>query len=261
MFISVHPQNKGPFVNGYNQSHVDRDMLCEIITTRVWSHLLWAGGYREEFAFVGSYYAVFDIDEGMTKDEARHIFADYAYILGPTKSDGKTKWTPNHGNVKACDRFRVVVPWETPIWNAEVYRYNMKQVATTVGADTQAVDAARCWQPCKSILVDKRDGKSMHVFPVVPEEHTDKAVETKAEKARKHYASTKTLPVYVRQVLAGKVKRGDTNAKLFRACCFLFQNGFTYAEVTQLLERVPALAEHSHLQSTVKSAALKVGAV
>jgi hypothetical protein len=61
-------------------------------------------------------------------------------------------------------------------------------------------------------------------------------------------------------VLSGKVVHGDINAKLFKACCHLFQRGWTYDYAIEKLSGIPGLAEHSHFQSTVKSAARKIGA-
>jgi hypothetical protein len=260
MLLSVHPKSSGHPPDNFHQTNADPDMLAEILTTRVWSHVLWAGGYREEFSYVYTEYAVFDFDEGVTKEQAVELFHPYRFVLGPTKSDGKTKWTPSHGRVPACHRFRVLVPWETPIWQADVYRYNMQKAAAEFGADPQAVDAARCWQPCKSIHTVREQGDTLPVVTSLPLEHTDSHKQSEAEASMAYYKRTKTFPAYVMDILNGKTKRGDTNARLFKTCCFLLNFGFTYPEVLETLEGVPGLSGHSHFHSTLKSAARKVGA-
>jgi hypothetical protein len=260
--ISTHSSPTGHHVDGYQMESCTIGSLCSTITKQVWSHCLWAGGYREEFSFVGSYYAVFDFDEGMTKDEAREVFKGYQFILGPTKSDGLKKWTPKNGNVPACDRFRVVVPWASPIWDTDIFRYNIKFIVGELGADVQAVDAARCWQPCKSIYA-VGEGKGIDVVTTLPLEETDEYKLQKRKDSMQYYKEVKTFPPYVMRLLSGrhKVSRGDINGTLFKACCFLFDYGFTYAQVLDVLEKVPGMSDHSHFCSTVKSAANKVGAL
>ncbi len=259
--ISTHRKKEGHHVGGYQIENHDQLSLADTICKSVWSHCLWAGGYREEFSFVGSYYAVFDFDEGVTKDEAKEIFEGYEYILGPTKSDGMRKWTPKRGDVPACDRFRVVVPWAAPIWDTDIFRYNMKLVVTELGADVQAVDAARCWQPCKSIYA-VGEGKGLDVVTALPLEETDEYKLQKRKDSMQYYKEVKTFPPYVLHFVSGShVVKGDVNAKLFKACCFLFDYGFTYAEVLDVLEKTPGMEMHTHFYSTVKSAANKVGAL
>ena len=73
-----------------------------------------AGTFKNNYRNADNYLnysdmSILDIDDGKTIEEARYIFEPFDYIIATTKSHQKEK------NGVVCDRFRVLLPTETPI--------------------------------------------------------------------------------------------------------------------------------------------------
>jgi len=259
--ISLHGERKGHFVKGYQivdpQNFKD---MSRYICNHVWSHCIWAGCYREEVAFVASFYCVLDIDDGLTYNKALEMLQGYRYMIGPTKNDGVVKVSPSGVRKPACDRFRIVLPWATPIYDLDTFKYNTKLTVGKFLADKAATDASRCWQPCKQIKYFG-NGKPMEVVTEIPLEETTEFKEKKFKKSRDYYEETKRLPGYVMDIFAGRLDHGAINPILFKACCHLFNSGKSYDWVYEKLSKVAILQEHDHFETTLKSAANKTGAL
>jgi hypothetical protein len=85
--------------------------ITPFILRRVWSPCVWDGGRRREqnFAFAG--WGALDFDDGRyTLEQAKTDWREFIHVMGTTKSHQVAK---NGG--AACDRFRILFPWEEPI--------------------------------------------------------------------------------------------------------------------------------------------------
>lgn len=100
----------------------------------------------------GLSFLAFDIDKGMSLQEARIILSSISSIIIPTKSHQVLK-----GNEPACDRFRVIIPLNNsdgmPIDRfKEVLRYVGSLFNLTL--DAKCIDSARLYSPSMRATVD-----------------------------------------------------------------------------------------------------------
>lgn len=181
--------------------------LKSTIETKVWSPIVWKGGYRKEENFVSSQYCVLDFDSGTTIEEAvQNKFADCNYIIGITKSHRKEK----HGVI--ADRFRVIIPFERAITCVHEFKHNMEKYISFYGSDERCVDAARYYFPCAAVthiqILDPDENLPIHKL--------DKKIE---KKEYNHYGSK--LPNWIIEILTSEHphlldKTESRNMVLFR---------------------------------------------
>ena len=103
-----------------------------------YSSIQWIDGYRKTDNYK-SYedVLIYDFDDGMTIDEAVSRFKNYNAVIMPTKSHQIDK----KGLV--CDRFRVVIPFSTPmIKDAEMSKLIKTEIYKECGADLQVASAS-----------------------------------------------------------------------------------------------------------------------
>jgi hypothetical protein len=110
-------------------------------------------GYRKKENYVNySDLIILDVDNGLTLKEAHQKFLPYNHIIATTKSHQKEK------NGLVCDRFRVILPTETPITlDSKEYDILMRGVMREYNfVDQSCKDSSRFYYPAKdSIVVHK----------------------------------------------------------------------------------------------------------
>lgn len=133
--------------------------LSKIITSQVWSPIVFEGGYRRGSGFLRCQFAALDIDDGMALSEALRWLrsAHVGHVVATTKSHQLAK-----GDEQPRDRFRVVMLWASEITEARVYQHNIKRLAKAWGGDPAATDLARIYQPGREV-VQVLSGKFMPV--------------------------------------------------------------------------------------------------
>lgn len=113
---------------------VDDLSLIRYVTSYAWSPFIF-DGYRHADNFVSCDFLVYDIDEGLTIDDADTILSgtNYCYLILPSPSH-----TPeNH-------RFRVIIPLAHSILDKETYDETWSKGAELLGTvDQQTKDIAR----------------------------------------------------------------------------------------------------------------------
>lgn len=112
------------------------DMNCDI--NWHYSSIQWKDGYRSKDNYI-SYedVLIYDIDDGMTIEEAKSYFKDYNAVILPTKSHQIDK----KGLV--CDRFRVIIPYLKPLEETENTAMRIKtEIYKEVGADLQVATSS-----------------------------------------------------------------------------------------------------------------------
>lgn len=233
----------------------DPSGLAEHITRSVYSPIIWAGGRRGARYFRCAFWCALDFDEGPTKEDVRRKLAGTPYILAPTKSDGKVK-----GEKPACDRFRVLIPFKQPIWDQEVFEWNMRQQIERFGSDRVAYDAGRVWQPSSHVESISLEGEALDVSLTVPVEQTQEHKREQRSAAAKKRGQAMVWPDSVKRFVRGKLEPAERNDMLFRASCFFFENGWTVEKVRELVHGIPEMDTHDKIESTIKSAAKRTGA-
>lgn len=97
---------------------------------------------------------ILDIDDGISTSEAKRIFEPFSYIIATTKSHQKDK------NGKVCDRFRVIIPTDTPIrLNQDEYSQMMEEIYKDYPfVDKVCKDASRFYYPAKDSIIYTHEG-------------------------------------------------------------------------------------------------------
>lgn len=190
---------------GWKTAQVDdMDRIARCVKMFTWSPCLFQGGHRAERNFLASYWCAYDFDDGTTTlEEALRAFADLRHVIGLTKSHQKVK-----GSKPACDRFRVIVPWDVPIRDLRTYRYNMARQVATFDMDPACVDGARLFWPCTEIVsVNNQVIDNEVTFGREVYEPTDdfEAEKVAAEEERNHLLDEGLLPSWARRWLYNEV--------------------------------------------------------
>jgi len=85
----------------------DQMGLGTLFSTRLYGTNLWNDGKIRKHNYVGMTGICIDVDSDFTIDQARELFAPYRYILHTTTSHQTAK-----SGKPACDRFRVILPFD-----------------------------------------------------------------------------------------------------------------------------------------------------
>lgn len=115
-------------------SIVDDSTLIQYVTSHAWSPFVF-NGHRHADNFVSCDFLVYDIDEGLTIDDADNILSqhNYCYVILPS---------PSH--TKENNRFRVILPLAHTIRDFETYDSTWFAGAEILGVvDEQCKDKAR----------------------------------------------------------------------------------------------------------------------
>jgi len=177
-----------------------------IVTTKVWSPLIWKDGRRGKDHFVGCEYMAIDCDNGKTTlQEAIDWCRDtgVAHIIGTTKSHGKEKISPSGKREPGCDRFRMVLRAETRCESRELYEYNMSLFIEYFHADKSCKDGGRFFYPCKEVL--SCGGGRRLEWKSFPEDYVaeENRREIRREIVESRYNKLKH-PEWLRNILNGK---------------------------------------------------------
>jgi hypothetical protein len=175
MYISVGTENNNTDFVTHKLSGSKE--LKEIILNRPYCLGLFKDNYRNINNFEKSYFIGIDVDEGLSLEDAKRIFADHKHIIGTTRSHQKDKVTKS-GKVKpACDRFRIILFLTEPITDAETFYTTWFSLESKFeGLDPACKDPSRFWFPSVEIVSSKiNEGKTVDpVHPVKTEATEDK---------------------------------------------------------------------------------------
>lgn len=211
--------------------------LKSIITSFVWSPIIFDGGRRGQVNFIESHWAVVDIDGGWSLDAAIKCLQGSAHIIGTTRSHRVAK-----GQKPACDRFRICVPWSEPIRDIELYRFNLALCIEGCGSDMQCSDGARFFWPCTEIISYSDSGNKQTVNFNMPEKPKEIPFKTQVEWARQHGKGY--MPGYVAKFLASGALFGREDRRGREYCCYcsaleMLKYGWAEDEILQALTSSP----------------------
>jgi len=199
--------------------------LAQLIIKYAWSPIIWANGRRNGVNFHVAYFAVLDFDApGYTLLQCKNDFCDMMHSIGTTKSHQKEK------NGVICDRFRLVVLFEEPITDLQLYRHNLRQLADQYEADIACVDGARFFYPCKEIVSLSDEGFTLEIKPLPVKHHSDEHLNSHS------IINDRIVPDRVRHYLKHGIRPGGRNDGCFIIGIELFKHGFNQAEMLNIVK-------------------------
>jgi hypothetical protein len=196
--------------------------LSEIITTFVWSPIIW-NGYRDGFHFAECpSFCVIDCDGGITLEYAKSLImqSGLGAIFAPTRNHRKIK----NGEKLPCDRFRIILNLDRKISDIKEYEYNIKNIIKPFKADPKATDGGRFFFP--SVNIDETfRGKSLRVKKI-----NLKLIQTKKETFT---GKPGDIPLLVKAFINGRwlPKVGARSDDLYRLCLDMRRAGFNEDEM------------------------------
>lgn len=224
------------------------DMLERIVLKCVWSSIVWKDNVRKSDNFLLSKFLVLDFDSvgDETMEGINDSLKDFKRIIATTKSHQKDK-----GGV-TCDRYRLIIPFTTPITSLDVYRYNYSLALKKYWwADPACKDGARFFFPSKEIVYLDREGEYTWDVVDLPCASTASVNHTFTRPEIKRKIPSWYLAFINDGVLD---KNNSRNTTLYKMAADLFRLGFTESEIRQLALRAPIKWEGVSLESAIKSA-------
>ena len=183
LIISTNTEKKGKFAINYTPGELAWEKFPKLVVSdKVDSFTLchYEGstsapeGHRRAQSFIeGQNLIAFDIDEGMTIEEAKAILQEYTYLIYTTKSHQIEK------NGEVCDRFRILMPTKTMFYvTAEQHKMmyeNLEVVLEITSNDAQTRNVSRLFYTNPDATVYINDGKLVDVSCCIPStEKSDK---------------------------------------------------------------------------------------
>lgn len=210
------------FSNGWETKEVGnaRD-VARIITQFSNSPILWKDGKRSTDNFISASWAVLDVDNGATIQDAIKTYGKYEYVIGTTKSHQKAK-----GKEGKKDRYRVWVRLSTECRSSQDFRETQRQLGERIGADEQAYDGARKYLPCLQIMAGSVTGEKADIARFIP---------PVVEKVTQEVNRTGFIPAFVRDWLTAGAPEGTRNKCIFKTGLYLGKNGFNLQDINNIV--------------------------
>jgi hypothetical protein len=208
-----------------------------------WSPILWRDNIRLSDNFESCRLCVLDFDDGaVSVDAAIKALKElgYWFIIGTTKSHQISK-----GDLPPCDRFRLILRFESEITDAEHYKQQMIRVARLWPCDKGALDAARKYAPCREIIASQA-GEALKV--------SDKEAPKERWVNRDYFIGEKKIPQWIKDILTQGIAPGQRNRTLFRVCKNLQKYGFEFSETLAIVSEANIDLPKFEIETVVKSA-------
>ena len=181
LIFSLSTDNKGKYAINFVPAELTWEQVKQLVVSQkaesfILSHFEPSSkapdGHRhKDYHIPGGNVVAFDIDEGMTIDEAKEILKEYKYLIYTTKSHQKEK------NGVICDRFRIIMPTKTSYFiHAEQYKEFYENVENLIGIssnDPQTRNASRLFFTNPEAEVIENDGTLLDITLCLP--NTNKA--------------------------------------------------------------------------------------
>jgi hypothetical protein len=175
LIVSVHDEEDGAYAINFKPFETSWEMLKKIVVSSniesfVAAHfeasLKAPDGHRKQDCYIsGANLIIFDIDNGLSLEEASSLLQPYKYIFYTTKSHRSEK---SNGE----DRFRIIMPTKTnfyiePAQHKELY-INLEQFIGLKKNDTQTRNVSRLWFTNPEAEVFENEGDLLDVTPFLP---------------------------------------------------------------------------------------------
>lgn len=215
--------------------------LIPYVTRFGWSPCVWSTGYRKKQNFLFSDLCALDFDNGIwSLSDAKSLLKNdgLAGIIGLTRSHQlpKKKEPP-------CDRFRIIIPWESRIESLQAYEQNMGRLMKYMPVDKACKDGARFFNPCTKIEYITW-GDPLSWLPYVPP--------PPRKKPELHANSADMVPQWILGELQS-VSVGQRNSTVFRLAIRLKERLWSELSTVDLFCKFIDL-DRSEIERTVRSA-------
>ncbi len=250
LLFSVHPN----IVNLGNHAYYSKGFIVRPslhlkqigswLTSQLNSPIVWTYGIRKDSNFQSSSFCVLDVDDGPALEDAVKCFADYAHILGTTKSHQKDK------GGKIRDRYRVFIQTECKLVKTSVYKHMNELLARQYGGDIQAVGGHMAFMPLREIISVRDKGKLLPVIEPPP-----KMVRKEKWTSNAIYSGERRMPRYIKDYLEIGPADGERNLTCFKVASGLSRAGFHEDEIVAIIldSRIP-LDHSERVQREIRSA-------
>lgn len=198
-----------------------------------WSPITFQEGYRHGDNFQHARFAVFDIDNDeehtLSLEDALVFFKDYRHIIATSRSHQIEK------NKLITDRYRVIIPFDRDVQDAEVYSTIMLSLRKQWPfIDRRCVDTARFFFPCTDIIAINEEGQMIEADAEFYKTDVVKDIKPKANDAIKDIRDQLTRPT-LKFLLEG-AEPGQWHSSFFKAVSNLKECGYDEAEIREKLE-------------------------
>lgn len=201
--------------------------LGHYMLSGAWSPIVWSDGYRKTDNYLSCEYLALDFDDGswsIEKAKAWMIAGKYKGLIGTTKSHQMPK-----GDKPACDRFRMVIPFDRPILSYDTYRANMEHILKSIPADKSCKDGARFFYPCKKIeFFQNGQGYAWTNFP--------KPVPKPINMA---YSANGVLPRFLQEMISNPPSEGARNTHCFKVAAAMARYRFSEQDAISAVLSMP----------------------
>ncbi len=142
------------------------ELTPQLVASEGWSPVLFDRPRRASKNFLEASVVGFDIDENMSIEEAKEKYAHLRHIIGTTTNHQRIKNKGQSNERPACDRFRLILFLDQPVFSPEDYKESLLQLAAKfdIPFDEQAKDAARWFIPCREIVSVNLEGELVPSF-------------------------------------------------------------------------------------------------
>lgn len=234
------------YSEGFSE-HVDMNKLKSIVTSCVWSPIVWEKGARNTKNFKKASFLVLDFDQPGEEslDQMNNSLEDHKRIIATTKSHMKDK------NGVTCERYRLVIPFDKVITDLNLYRHTMDCALKKYSwADKSCRDGARFFFPCSKIIYMDRQAEYSWDTTSVP---------IKPELSVKQQPGNR-IPLWCLNFINHGVlcQNQSRNLTVYATAFTLFSMGYEVEKVCELIKRAPIDWRGVNFDGALKSAKGKV---
>ena len=215
--------------------------ICDMVTSAVWSPILWDGGLRQRKAYMACNLIVLDFDTGRPTIAAmaeKMKAEGLRFFIGTTKSHGVEKITPA-GIVKpACDRYRLAIATEPLADTWQQYTWQMAKIMQKFpSADGSCKDGARYFFPCREIVI-ACDGRAFRPPKPPKVKVLEQRVRSLAQKDVR-LGRCGILPPEIKAFLRHGAFKGERRPSLFKYAARLKRLGWNDLKIIEALTMAP----------------------
>lgn len=225
--------DQGVYIQYFNRVEISDERFCKLISSTIWSPIVWTNNRRLKANFEFSDYCALDFEHpDVTLTGVKKRFCDSWHILGTTRNHQKQK-----ENNPPMDRFRLVLQWERRITCVKEYEYNTKKLADELQADIAACDGGRVFLP--SQYHSHEFGDDLYVEEVLVPTNTG----GNDYKYEQKYHNAGILSPFARHALMNVIPVGSRNSTFFKVACELSRLGVSMEEAQNRIVNCPTFRQ------------------
>jgi predicted nuclease of restriction endonuclease-like (RecB) superfamily len=180
LIVSINNEDKGQYAINFSPLEMNWEQLHMLVQSEKVQSFTTAhfeptkaapNGHREAKSYIeGANVIAFDIDEGMTLDEAKQLLSKFTYLIYTSKSHNIEKYDYR-------DRFRILLPtkntfYVTPDQHKQLY-INVEDFLGLSNNDVQTRNTSRLWYTNPETTIHDNKGEMLDVTFLLP--NTDKS--------------------------------------------------------------------------------------